>query len=123
MKYPIYVGISALSMALAVGSVFGAKPKPTPAPAAKAAKADVKRGAAVFAKRFPIECKACHKFKNQGSTALGTDLTHSGRKMNAAKLKAFMQNPKKFNPKSIMPPVKWPDKDLTDVAAYLATQK
>ncbi|MBW3623223.1 MAG: cytochrome c [Armatimonadetes bacterium] len=121
MKYSIALGVTALSLALATGSVMGAKPKPK-APA-KAAAGNVKNGAAVFAKRFPVECKACHKFKNQGSTALGTDLTHAGKKMNAAKLKAVMQNPKKFNPKSIMPPVKWSDKELTDVAAFLATQK
>lgn len=123
MKYPIVIGITTLAMALSVGTVFGAKPKPKPKPPAKAAKGDVKRGAAIFAKKFPVECKACHKFKKEGSTALGTDLTHVGKKMNMAKIKAVMQNPRKFNPKSIMPPVKWPDKDLTDVSAFLATQK
>ena len=98
---------------------MGAKPKPP----AKTAKADVKHGAAVLAARFPTQCKGCHKFKNEGSTSLGPDLTHAGKKMTAAKLKAFMQNPKKFNPKTIMPPVKWSDKELTDSAAYLATLK
>jgi cytochrome c2 len=121
VKAPIILGIAALSMSLGVGAVMGAKPKPKPP--AKAAAGNVKRGAQIFNSKFPIECKACHKFKNQGSTALGTDLTHVGRKMNAARIKAFMRNPKQFNPKSIMPPVKWPDKDLTDVSAFLATQK
>jgi mono/diheme cytochrome c family protein len=116
------MSIAALTLSLGAGSVMGAKPKPKPKPAATA-KGNAQAGAAVLKKRFPVECKACHKLKGEGSAALGPDLTHVGSKMSAAKIKALMQNPKKFNPKSIMPPVKWPDKQLTDASAYLATLK
>jgi cytochrome c2 len=124
-RYTLSVSIAALSLALGAGSVLGAKPKPKSAvkkPVA-AAKGNPKAGAAVLAKRFPSECKGCHKLKGEGSAAIGPDLTHVGRRMSMAKIKAFMWNPKKFNPKTIMPPVKWPDKELTDASAYLATLK
>jgi len=107
-----------LLLAITVGSVFAAKPSTS----TKTAKGDVKAGEKVFSQKFPSQCKSCHKYKGSGGT-LGPDLTHAGKSMTADQLKAFIKNPKKVKPKTIMPPVQGSEKDLTDLAAFLATKK
>ena len=117
------LGIATLSLALAaagVGAKTQTQAKAKPPAKTASAKGDVKAGAKLFAKKFPGECRACHKF---GKDGVGNDLTHVGSKRSVAYIKTYMQNPKKLNPKSIMPPVKGSDKELTDMAAFLATQK
>jgi cytochrome c2 len=111
-----------IAAAVGMGGVHAAKPKPKPKPPAKA-KGDVKNGQKLFTKKFPNECQGCHKFKETGNAGIGGDLTHVGKKHKADKIKGWLKDPKKQNPKTIMPPVKGTDKELTDIAAFLATQK
>jgi mono/diheme cytochrome c family protein len=121
MRYPLLLGLAtALSL---TGGTLVAKTKAPPHKSVHSAKhGDAKTGAKLFAKRFPADCKSCHKFGKTGG-ALGPELTHVGKKMSEAKIKTVLKNPKSLNPKTIMPPTKGSDKELSDMAAFLATKK
>ena len=88
----------------------------------KATAAEVKAGEKLFLARFPTQCRSCHRYNGQGGK-IGPDLDHAGRAMDAARIKAFMQNPRKFKPNTLMPPVRASDRELTGIAAFLATKK
>jgi mono/diheme cytochrome c family protein len=65
------------------------------------------------------QCTACH-----GTTGVGTcDLRGAGRRLSDAQIAAFIRNPARTNPGSLMPA--WegviPDEDLAPLAAYVRT--
>ena len=123
MKVAAVLGALAASLVLSSTAPLAAKPKGAPKPPAKMAHGDAKAGEAIFTRRFPNECKGCHKFGSMGGGPIGPDLTHAGKKRNAAWIQAKLKSPKKTNPKSLMPPTKGSDKELADMAAFLASQK
>ena len=68
---------------------------------------------------FDTKCKGCHKFKGEGGAA-GPDLTEVAKKMDTAKLTAFIKDPATARPGSPMPKLGLNDADLQAVAAFLA---
>jgi cytochrome c oxidase subunit 2 len=78
-------------------------------------------------------CISCHAVAGTGATGtFGPDLTHvAGRDtiasgslpMNAANLRAFIDNPANFKPGALMPPMHLNQNDLDAVTAYMMTLK
>src|SRR5437870_3326867 len=74
-----------------------AKTKPAPKPAGGAA--SLAEGKTIFMKN---NCAACHAIAGTGGKT-GTDLTHIGKTAKPADIAAYVRNPKKKKPTSIMP--------------------
>jgi mono/diheme cytochrome c family protein len=109
----VTIGLSAST------SVQGAAAKKAPAKAAKPSPAVVAQG-----KKFVASdgCLACHKIgKNGGAT--GPELTKIGKEHKATEIASVIKNPKKHNPKTLMPASQRPDKEINAMAAYLSTLK
>ncbi|HLJ54016.1 MAG TPA: c-type cytochrome [Chthonomonadaceae bacterium] len=109
----------ALFAALAVTAAFAAPPKKKPAPA----KPDPVAGKKIYT---ATGCAGCHKIKDEGGTT-GPDLTKyaSDKKKDAKWTAVQIQDPKKHNPNSAMPPYadKVKGKNLDNLVAYLLTLK
>ena len=89
----------------------------TAAGAAPAAKGDPKAGKAAFKSEG---CTGCHKTKDMtDGGSQGPDLKEEGKKP-AAEITKFIQHPKSG---SVMPAFKGPAKTLSNLVAYLQTQK
>jgi mono/diheme cytochrome c family protein len=96
------------------------------APAKKALAKKPAAGAAMIAQGKKLVesdgCLACHKIGKQGGTT-GPELSKVGTKYKSAEIASIIKDPKKHNPKSLMPASQRPDKDIAAMAAYLATLK
>lgn len=110
LKRCVLLGVTAT--AVTVGVAFPAS--------GKKPSGDPKRGEKVWQK-LSVSCLNCHKFRGKGSTT-GPDLTNIGAEHDEQWLFEKIKNPKSKNPKTIMPPTPGPDKDLRDLAAFLAQQ-
>jgi len=93
----------------------GAAEGGAPAAAGQNATGDAGAGKGVFA----TNCKGCHKFNGDGG-AVGPDLTDIAKKMDNAKLIAFIKDPAAAKPGTAMPKLPLTDADLQAVAAFLA---
>ena len=113
------LSICAISSALVLGSIIlcaGAPKK-----GAKAAGGDTAAGKKIFA----ASCTGCHAIAGKGGK-MGPDLSHVGKKRNAAWLSAEIRNPKKNKPKGIMTAFNEKSidaKQLKALVAYLGTLK
>jgi len=88
-----------------------------PKPMVASAVTSVTPGEAVYKAQG---CSACHTIAGVGG-AVGPDLSHVARKRDKEWIEAQLKNPKAHNPQSIMPSFsKLSDKDLDDLASYLA---
>lgn len=79
---------------------------------------DPANGQRVYARQ---KCAKCHRIGKEGGL-VGPDLTR-GEKRPAEWLVAFFKDPRSKFPKTTMPPLKAPEQDLQDLAAYLGTLK
>jgi mono/diheme cytochrome c family protein len=108
-RVPIAVGWTALVVTIASSSV------PVGAAAGNAT-----NGQKLYASQG---CGSCHKIGGKGGK-IGPDLSKEGTKKRSTQwLVAFLKNPKRTNPKSIMPPVTGSPKELQDLAAYMQSLK
>ena len=99
------------------------KSAPAKPAAGKADPAQIADGKKVY---LAQGCKACHVVNNDSGGKTGPDLTKEGAKRKPDWLAAQTRNPKKFDPKSVMPaygPDKIDDKHLKSLVAYLASLK
>lgn len=104
--------LGAIATTVVAGAAFPAsKEKPS---------GDPKKGEKIWQK-LSVSCLSCHKFKGKGGTT-GPDLTNIGAEHDEQWLFEKIKNPKSKNPKTVMPPTPGPDKDLRDLAAFLAQQ-
>jgi len=79
----------------------------------------VSAGAALFKEKG---CFACHRMNEAGGT-LGPDLTHVGSQLTREAIAKILEDPKKVNPKAIMPrPAVTPD-ERNQLADFLAGTK
>ena len=75
-------------------------------------------------------CRACHKIDGQGSTTsadytrqFAPDLGKIGSKVNTAWLAYWIENPRRYNPKTKMPRPRLAEEEIKHVAAYLSGLK
>lgn len=69
-----------------------------------------------------LGCLGCHKINGKG-TAFGPDLSDIGNKVKPDWLLQFLKNPKSYDPRTIIPDFKIPEKDIPAIAAYLISLK
>ena len=81
--------------------------------------ADTQRGGEIFRRS---RCVTCHQVDGRGGT-LGPDLTHIGAKVARDWLYAWIRDPHRFQPKTLMPRFRFEDAEVRDLAAYLAEEQ
>ncbi|MBE0598755.1 MAG: c-type cytochrome [Desulfuromonadales bacterium] len=70
-----------------------------------------------------LGCKGCHKLDGSGGT-VGPDLAKVGSRMNEARLRQQLLDPKAINPKSMMPSYQHlPEKDIEAMVDFMEKQK
>jgi nitric oxide reductase subunit C len=79
----------------------------------------VSAGAALFKDKG---CFACHRMNETGGT-LGPDLTHAGARLSREMVVKLLEDPKKVNPKAIMPPAAVTPDERNQLADFLAGMK
>ena len=81
---------------------------------------DVELASAIFARY----CIGCHKIDGDGGTD-GPDLSHAGRKHDAAKLRLWIADPEAVNPEAEMPAFgdRLTEEQLNTIAVYLAARQ
>jgi mono/diheme cytochrome c family protein len=91
-------------------------------PALVGAAPDPRKGPDLFVSQG---CVGCHMLNGKGGT-MGPDLTHVGKKMNAAAIRKKLENPKAGMPNSIMPAAKdigMKPAQVADLTAFMASLK
>lgn len=81
-------------------------------------KADPERGGEIFRRS---RCVTCHAVEGRGGT-LAPELTHVGAKASREWLYAWIRDPHRLQPKTLMPRFRFADDEVRDVAAYLASE-
>ncbi len=81
-------------------------------------RADVERGGDVFRRS---RCVTCHEVNGRGGT-LGPALTHVGAKASREWLYAWVRDPHRLQPKTLMPRFRLTDEEARDLAAYLSEE-
>lgn len=97
--------------------------KPGGAPALDAtdldwAKADVEKGGEIFRRS---RCVTCHEVNGRGGT-LGPALTHVGAKVTRDWLYAWIRDPHRLQPKTLMPRFRFAGEEVRDLAAFLSAE-
>ncbi|MBI4826479.1 MAG: c-type cytochrome [Nitrospirae bacterium] len=69
-----------------------------------------------------LGCLGCHKINEKG-TAFGPDLSDIGNKVKLDWLLQFLKNPKSYDPRTIIPDFKIPEKDIPAITEYLMSLK
>jgi len=88
-------------------------------PAVDWTRADTERGGEIFRRS---RCVTCHQVDGRGGT-LGPDLTHVGAKVARDWLYAWIRDPHRFQPNTLMPRFRFEDGEVRDLAAYLAAEQ
>ena len=78
--------------------------------------ADAARGRALFEE---AQCRTCHVLEGKGGK-VGPDLTSVGKKARRDWLVAFIKNPQREQPRTLMPRYNFTDPQVRDLVAFLA---
>jgi mono/diheme cytochrome c family protein len=116
--------LTVLGLAVAVGLSAGTGASGAAKKKMAAKKASGSAALIATGKKYVVAdgCGGCHKVGGKGGTT-GPDLSHEGAKSTSAEIAAKIKDPKAHNPNSIMPASKRSAKDITAMAAYLASLK
>ncbi len=81
---------------------------------------DPTAGAALYGESF---CASCHAVQNAAGNlvggTLGPELTAVGSKVKPEWLRAWLQNPRTYNPNALMPQYRWTSQQLTLLTGFL----
>ena len=84
---------------------------------------DPSAGASLYGESF---CASCHATQNAAGNLVGGDigpeLTNVGTKVKPAWLVAWMRDPQKYDPSTLMPQYRWSDAQLKLIAAYVQSK-
>lgn len=118
-SHRLLIGVLAAGvLALPALSAAPKKPAPKKKPAVTAKAGDAKAGKEAFKSEG---CTGCHKSKDFADGGMvGPDLSAVAKEKKPAEITAYITKPKAG---SVMPAFKGPKKVLSDITAYLATQK
>jgi sulfur oxidation c-type cytochrome SoxX len=86
--------------------------------AAEWSKADAEKGGEIFRRS---RCVTCHAVNGRGGT-LAPELTHVGAKASREWLYAWIRDPHRLQPKTLMPRFRFTAEEARDLAAYLASE-
>ena len=84
---------------------------------------DPTAGASLYGESF---CASCHATQNEAGNLVGGDLgpelTNVGTKVKPDWLMAWMRDPQKYDPNTLMPQYRWTDQQLKTITAYVASK-